>query len=167
MIPRACITGWRAAAPWSNDAQVEQDLVLSRALVDVFNSPELAANLVFRGGTALHKLCFAPARRYSEDLDLDLALRTVEELDRGKIVECLNAYLEHQGLQVSRAEFEKNLHAKRQDERFAADVFPLLASVIDGTAEELFDPDAAFDRVLKDMVALLPGAPWKGSAGRG
>lgn len=33
MIPQANITAWRAEAPWSEDAQVEQDLVLSRAVV--------------------------------------------------------------------------------------------------------------------------------------
>ena len=33
MIPRAYITAWRATAPWGDEAQVEQDLVLSRVLV--------------------------------------------------------------------------------------------------------------------------------------
>ena len=36
MIPRANITAWRGTAPWPEDWQVEQDLVLSRALVDIF-----------------------------------------------------------------------------------------------------------------------------------
>lgn len=31
MSPRAYITSWRAHAPWAIDAQVEQDLVISRA----------------------------------------------------------------------------------------------------------------------------------------
>ena len=38
MIPLAFITSWRAKAPWPDDYQVEQDLVLSRALVDIFSS---------------------------------------------------------------------------------------------------------------------------------
>ena len=33
MIPRDYVTAWRANAPWVDDAQVEQDLVISRALV--------------------------------------------------------------------------------------------------------------------------------------
>ena len=33
MIPRDYITEWRARAPWIQDAQVEQDLVVARALV--------------------------------------------------------------------------------------------------------------------------------------
>ncbi len=33
MIPRDYITEWRAHAPWVQDFQVEQDLVISRALI--------------------------------------------------------------------------------------------------------------------------------------
>jgi predicted nucleotidyltransferase component of viral defense system len=70
VIARAHITAWRAHAPWATDAQVEQDLVLSRALVEVFSDPTVTAAFAFRGGTALHKLFFRPAARYSEDIDL-------------------------------------------------------------------------------------------------
>lgn len=70
MIPRASITGWRAQAPWISDEQVEQDLILSRILIDLFSNPILSKNLAFRGGTALHKLFFNPPGRYSEDIDL-------------------------------------------------------------------------------------------------
>jgi len=70
MIPRANITGWRARAPWLLDAQVEQDLVISRAIIELFRVPELADCLIFRGGTALYKLYLDPPARYSEDIDL-------------------------------------------------------------------------------------------------
>jgi hypothetical protein len=70
MIPRANIAEWRSRAPWATDAQVEQDLVLSRAIVEIFSDPVLGEALLFRGGTALHKLFLAPAARYSEDIDL-------------------------------------------------------------------------------------------------
>lgn len=70
MIPRAYITEWRASAPWASDAQVEQDLVISRAIVEIFRVPELRDSLAFRGGTALYKLHLQPAVRYSEDIDL-------------------------------------------------------------------------------------------------
>ncbi len=70
MIPRADITAWRQIAPWTTDAMVEQDLLISRALVEIFSHPLLSKTLVFRGGTALHKLYFQPAYRYSEDIDL-------------------------------------------------------------------------------------------------
>lgn len=70
MIPRDYITEWRAEAPWVQDSQVEQDLVISRALVAIFTHPLLAKSLAFRGGTALYKLHIKPAARYSEDIDL-------------------------------------------------------------------------------------------------
>ena len=70
MIPRDYITEWRARAPWAVDAQVEQDLVICRALVDIFTHPVLSNALAFRGGTALYKLYLTPAARYSEDIDL-------------------------------------------------------------------------------------------------
>jgi predicted nucleotidyltransferase component of viral defense system len=70
VIPRAKITAWRRQAPWSTDAQVEQDLVLSRAIVEIYSDPVLSTQLAFRGGTALHKLHLSPALRYSEDIDL-------------------------------------------------------------------------------------------------
>jgi len=70
MIPKADIVAWRQAAPWISDAQVEQDLIISRVLVSMFQDAFIAEQLAFRGGTALHKLYFSPARRYSEDIDL-------------------------------------------------------------------------------------------------
>ena len=70
MIPKAAITAWRKTAPWGEDWQVEQDLILSRALVDMFSRQVVAEQAVFRGGTALHKLFFDPPGRYSEDIDL-------------------------------------------------------------------------------------------------
>lgn len=70
MIPRDYITEWRTTAPWVQDFQVEQDLVISRALVEIFSDPLLSDALAFRGGTALYKLHLKPAARYSEDIDL-------------------------------------------------------------------------------------------------
>ena len=70
MIPRDYVTAWRTRAPWVQDAQVEQDLVLSRALVEIFSHPVLAEGLVMRGGTAIYKLYLQPPARCSEDIDL-------------------------------------------------------------------------------------------------
>lgn len=69
MISRDFISEWRAVAPWPQDYQVEQDLVISRALVELFSNKTLHDALAFRGGTALYKLHLNPAR-YSEDIDL-------------------------------------------------------------------------------------------------
>lgn len=71
MIARADIVAWRDAGyPWRTDAMVEQDLILSRIVVALFSDPVLRDALVFRGGTALNKLCFPRPLRYSEDVDL-------------------------------------------------------------------------------------------------
>lgn len=70
MIPVAFITEWRSRAPWPEDAQVEQDLLLSRVLVEIFSDDALGAALSFRGGTALNKLHLEEPSRYSEDIDL-------------------------------------------------------------------------------------------------
>jgi len=70
LIPAAYIQEWRKQAPWPNLNQVEQDLIISRALCDLFNAPSLAGKIAFRGGTAINKLLFQRAYRYSEDIDL-------------------------------------------------------------------------------------------------
>lgn len=69
MISPAYITQWSQQCPWISPAQVEQDLVLSRGLVEIYSDPILRERLLFRGGTALHKIVLQPAARYSEDLD--------------------------------------------------------------------------------------------------
>jgi predicted nucleotidyltransferase component of viral defense system len=70
MIPAMNIIAWSQHAPWAEQRQVEQDLIISRALVELFNDPFLRAELRFRGGTALNKLHFPKPLRYSEDIDL-------------------------------------------------------------------------------------------------
>jgi hypothetical protein len=37
MIPQRYIEEWRATAPWALDGQVEQDLVIARAMVEIFS----------------------------------------------------------------------------------------------------------------------------------
>lgn len=273
MIPRAHITAWRAQAPWPTDAQVEQDLVLCRALTEMYGRPAVAEALAFRGGTALHKLHLASPTRYSEDLDLvqvkagpigsvlgevraaldswlgaptwrqssdsvkllyrfdttslpaqrmrvkieintrehfscrglrrlpysvttlwheasahvttyaleellgsklralyqrkkgrdlyDLAIALGElEVDGAAVVDCFRRYMAADGAAVTRAMFEANLAEKKVSAAFRHDVRPLLR---DGDA---YDVDAAFVRVASELVARLPGEPWKGHASR-
>ena len=250
--------------------QDEQDLVICRALVTMFHHPHLAKALAFRGGTALFKLHFPPAR-YSEDIDLvqvaagpikpiidplhevldpwlgkpavrprqngirliyrfesedalplrlkveintrehfslhgtveepfrvesrwfsgEAAIRTysLEELlgtklrallyqrKKGRdlfdlwyafngssaepsvdaVVEAFLGTMEHGENKISRALFEQNLLEKRKDPQFAGDIAPLL------TAGSRYDFEAAFDFVLQDLIARLPGEPWRGS----
>ncbi len=69
MIAEAELAHWRQIVPWLDAAQVEQDLVLSRMIVKIAQHPLLGEELVFRGGTCLHKLWLDRPWRYSEDLD--------------------------------------------------------------------------------------------------
>lgn len=270
MIPQAFIDAWRATAPWSNAALVEQDLVVSRAIVSLFRVRELREALAFRGGTALHKLHLAPGARYSEDIDLvqvkpepigptfdriravldpwlgeprrvfkegrvNLVYRftsqenpprplrlkievnsrehvallgwhaipfTVDSdwfadranvttfhldelmgtklralyqrkkgrdlfdmtaaLDRGadpdRVVACFQHDMAEGGHHVTRAVFEHNLHEKRRQDVFRQDMAPLLRPGV------VWDPDVSLDRVVRDLVARLPGEPWAGEA---
>ncbi len=70
MIPQSYLQAWGAIAPWPDFRQVDQDLIISRALCDLFNAPTLHGKLAFRGGTAINKLLFRQPLRYSEDIDL-------------------------------------------------------------------------------------------------
>ena len=70
MIPIPFLNEWRQIAPWSDDRMIEQDLVISRLLIELFNHPELNNSFAFRGGTAIFKLFSTEPVRYSEDIDL-------------------------------------------------------------------------------------------------
>ena len=70
MIPAQNIVAWGNVVPWADPRQVEQDLIISRALVEIFSDQMLRGALRIRGGTALNKMHFPAPLRYSEDIDL-------------------------------------------------------------------------------------------------
>jgi len=270
LIARANITAWRSHAPWPLDAQVEQDLILSRALVELFRNQSVMQTVAFRGGTALHKLFLSKPERYSEDIDLvqieagaigpildairstldpwlgdpkrkqnqgrvtliyrfettirpiqqmrlkveintrehfahygiqqhqfvvdnpwfsgdaGVSVYAIEELlgtklralyqrkkgrdlydlwlaltsldvDDKKIIECFNRYLGQEGLTVSRAEFEENMHDKLRNQSFLGDLNSLLPV---GVSYNIAD---AAPLINQRLLAQLHGDPWKGS----
>ena len=53
MIPRRYINEWRENVNWNEDIQVEQDLIITRALIAIYNDDFLKEKLAFRGGTNL------------------------------------------------------------------------------------------------------------------
>ncbi len=75
MIPTQNIIAWAKRASWAEQRQVEQDLIISRALVELISDAFLNGELRFRGGTALNKLQIPKPQRYSQDIDL---VRTTE-----------------------------------------------------------------------------------------
>ena len=70
MIPLTAITEWTNNVPWTDMKQVEQDLIICRALVAIYSDEFLSSRLAFRGGTAIHKLYMSPQPRYSQDIDM-------------------------------------------------------------------------------------------------
>ncbi|MGD0207525.1 MAG: nucleotidyl transferase AbiEii/AbiGii toxin family protein [Verrucomicrobiota bacterium] len=69
-ITRQDILAHQAIVPWAAQYQVEQDLLLCRSMVALFDDKFLSSQIAMRGGTLLHKALLAPASRYSEDIDL-------------------------------------------------------------------------------------------------
>lgn len=70
MIPSMHIAHRRSKAPWGSNAQIEQDLVLTKAVIQLYSDPFLSSAFAFRGGTAMQKLFLDQPTRYSEDIDL-------------------------------------------------------------------------------------------------
>jgi predicted nucleotidyltransferase component of viral defense system len=270
MIPVDYITEWRSTVPWVSAEQVEQDLIISRALVEIYRHPTLQKKLAFRGGTALHKTHLSHQYRYSEDLDfiqiegeaigetfdalrevldpwlgeprrdrkeglvkllyrveseqrkplklkieinsrehfggstltqvpfdvqsrwfsgkatvtsltlpwlMGSKLRALYQRKKGRDLfdlaivlkekkvsaqEMVDTFLEHlkrDSLTVSRAEFEENMIKKIESPIFQNDLAPLLSP------DDSFDLRGGFDLLMKELISLLPGEPWKGALG--
>ena len=70
MIPEFAIREWSEHVPWDRVRTGRTDLLICRALTEIYKDEYLASHLAFRGGTALHKLFLSPQPRYSEDIDL-------------------------------------------------------------------------------------------------
>ncbi len=71
-LTRRDVISHQAHVPWPHQRQVEQDLLLCRAMAALFNDKFLRSQIAMRGGTLLHKVHLAPPSRYSEDIDLVL-----------------------------------------------------------------------------------------------
>jgi hypothetical protein len=165
-IPTAYIQEWTAATPWPDPRQVEQDLIICRALCDIFNEPLLADRLAFRGGTAINKLLFRQPLRYSEDIDLvqvrpepigptvDAVRRTLSWLGP-----CRRRSAAH-SIHVVFAfapEADPTTTLKLKVEINTDDITPLLSADVvyrDTEAQE------AFERVWFRLIARLNGASW-------
>ena len=69
-ITRRDVIAHQSVVPWPTLIQVEQDLMLCRAMIALFGDAFLRSQIAMRGGTLLHKVYLAPPSRYSEDIDL-------------------------------------------------------------------------------------------------
>ena len=70
MINIPAILEWGKYYPWYQRSQIEQDLIICRALCALYNDEYISEHLAFRGGTTLNKIYLNPQPRYSEDIDL-------------------------------------------------------------------------------------------------
>jgi predicted nucleotidyltransferase component of viral defense system len=141
MIPVMNIIAWSKFVPWAEQRQVEQDLIISRAIVDLFADPFLREQLRFRGGTALNKLHFPAPIRYSEDIDL---VRTTS----GPIGPILDRVRERLEPWLGRASFEQSQVAPKLRFRVPAEDQAATAQIrlkveINTAEREAYDPPQA------------------------
>jgi len=90
VIPRDYISAWGEKVPWRTLAQVEQDLVVSRAMTEIFTQAVITEQMVMRGGTAFHKLLLDYPGRYSEDIDLVMR----KECPTGELIDAVRSILD-------------------------------------------------------------------------
>jgi predicted nucleotidyltransferase component of viral defense system len=119
MIPRRYIEEWKEFAPWPENSQVEQDLVIERALVEIFSDSFLNENLAFRGGTALHKLFLKPQARYSEDIDL-------VQIKTGPIKPILVRLRECLSFLGTKRNITTSIHNNTVEYRFETEIQPII-----------------------------------------
>ncbi len=131
MIPLDFISKWKRNVPWPKNDQVEQDLIICRALYQ---------------------------RSKGRDLfDLWFAFTSVS-VQPERVVRCFLQYMAHEGHRVSWAELEQNLSEQLNDSEFVGDAGPLLI------ADSGFDFKAAATRFMNQLLPVIPGEPWQGSA---
>ena len=90
MIPLDYIKEWSSFAPWQQLKQIEQDLIITKALMLIYSHPTLRELVAMRGGTALNKLFSNDPFRYSEDIDLVLTSKQ----SVGKIIDMIRSRLD-------------------------------------------------------------------------
>ncbi len=149
MIPQANIIDWSTVAPWSSPDQVEHDLVLSRAICELYSNPVIAKGLIFRGGTALHKLYFKQAGRFSEDLDfVQVQAEPIGETIAA-IRNCLDHWLGNPSWKQNQGRFTLNY-------RFTTELEPVISRKvkIEINTREHF----AFQPHVKKLFQVL--SPW-------
>ena len=73
-----------------------------------------------------------------------------------RVITCFSEYMQQQGLRVTRAEFEQNLHGKQDNPAFLEDIKPLLSDDVS------YNPQVAMTMVREALIDNLPGKPWRG-----
>jgi predicted nucleotidyltransferase component of viral defense system len=100
-LPAADSAAHRSLVPWTDTAQVEQDLLLRALAISIAGDPALGAGLAWRGGTCLHTLVLDHPRRYSEDLDY---VQVDPGLSKGDIADAVRSIAAGLGMAVTKAD---------------------------------------------------------------
>ena len=119
MIPRRYIEEWKEYAPWPENSQVEQDLIIERSLIELFSDDLIKNTLAFRGGTALHKMYLKPQARYSEDIDL-------VQVDPGPINPVLKRIREKLSFLGTKRTVKQHIHNNTILYRFETEIQPVI-----------------------------------------
>jgi predicted nucleotidyltransferase component of viral defense system len=107
-------------------------------------------------GTKLRALL---QRRKNRDLfDLYEGLNQLD-LDRGRVIACFQHYLGQEGNPINRANAEETM-LKKLNKSLTEDIAPLLPVHVSFTDA---DAIAALESVWNELIAHIPGEPWKSS----
>ena len=154
------LEAWQTTHPWEEDILVEQDLLLTRMLVAIYQDNDLFEGVLFRGGTALHKLHFPQAMRYSEDIDL--VVDTSGDINKvlSHLKEALRAVFEYGDVVVGSERTGEGLHSLVYQPKSSASPGKRLSIKIDLLAQ---DP-RSHDETM--CIPLQMDNPWfSGEAG--
>jgi hypothetical protein len=98
--------------------------------------------------------------------DLAVTLDRVPEVDRAAVLRCFMKYADHQGVRISRSQFEENLATKLEDPGFGKDVEVLLASAVSVSTPptlanvpvevSTFDVKRAAATVREALISTIP-----------
>jgi predicted nucleotidyltransferase component of viral defense system len=93
MIPANVIKAWSNVVPWITDEQIEQDLVLSRALVEIFSNSSTNIQTYQLEEMIGTKLRAFNQRKYGRDLyDIYKALKSTS-LDIDRVIHSYKEYM--------------------------------------------------------------------------
>lgn len=137
MIPENFIEAWRKTAPWQMDEQIEQDLIISRALyeIDELMATKLRALYQRRKGRDLFDVWYTVDR---ELINLD------------KVFNIFFEYNDYNHVKISSEDFIKNIELKKNHRDFNRDMRVLLPSKLHWNFNE------AYQFVVDNVISRLP-----------
>ena len=90
-----------------SDVTVEKDYILDWVLWGIAQNSAMRTNLVFKGGTALHKLYFRDWR-FSEDLDFTTLNAVSEEQLKTQVSAAISSVMSRSGIQLNLKSIERS-----------------------------------------------------------